>query len=166
MKSMQRLPLIACGMAIIACIGVIGVFGFQSRRIEELHREQADLMRRVSTTESVYDVQDCGIPILANNQGVKGCDLGQGSQLFLGEEDADGEVRSLIMIDASGTRMEIGRLPKEATYIRILEDYGPGQGFLSDKSTGSVEVYAARPSMKRDESDERLPIMIKHVPLP
>lgn len=161
MKGMQRLPLIACGMAIIACIGVIGVFGFQSKRIEELHREQADLMRRVSTTESVYDVQDC--VLRADDEG---CEMEEGeSKLFLGAADKDGEVRWLKRKTLDGKEDRIGQLSKEETYVRIKHEDGRREGYVADREEGTVEVYLAQP-ISQPEKDERLPIMMRHVLVP
>lgn len=153
---MARLPLIATTLALLACISTGVIFVAGSKRIEALHREQADLARRVSTTESVYDVQDC---VLSEDEG---CDMGERGVVFLGDADKDGEVRWLRQVTKDGKEQRIGQLTKEETYVRMKHGDGSAEGYISDRYEGTVEIYVSQPTIQL-ELDERLPVIIRRL---
>ncbi len=153
---MFRPPLLPTFLSILACISVAVLFIVGSKRIEALHREQADLARRVSTTESVYDVQDC---ILTQDEG---CDMKERGMLFLGQADKDGEVRWLKQLTKDAKEQRIGQLTKDETYVRIKHVDASPEGYISNRQEGSIEIYLAKP-VSQPEIDERLPVMIHHL---
>lgn len=155
----SRLSLVALSVALttLVLVGVLFVFG--SRRIESVARDVADNGRRLATVESVYDASECTLTAVAE----EACDLGEGRTILLGAPDVDGEVRSLILRSKDGKVSKIGRLSHDATYVRIKQEDGSAEGFVSDTKEGSVEVYSADPKLNPQERDERLPVMVKHV---
>lgn len=156
---MSRVSLAALGVALVTCFFVVVMFVFGSRRLEALAREVADLSRRVTSVESVYDASECTLTSVVENA----CDVGDGRTIHLGEPDLDGEVRSLILRAKDGKTTHVGRLSRDASYVRMKQVDGSAEGFVSDTQGGSVEVYSADPKLNPLEQDERLPVMVKHV---
>ena len=156
---MNRTPLITLGLTITALIllGVLFVFG--SRRVESLSRQVSDVARRLTSVESVYDTSEC--TLTATEDGA--CDVGEGRSMLLGTMDADGEVRALVLRAKDGTETHVGRLGRDATYVRTKQEDGSPEGFLSDSKEGTVEIYAADPKLNPLDRDERLPVMVRHI---
>lgn len=134
------------------------MFVVGSKRVEGLHRDVADLTRRLESVESVYDTSEC---FLVSTEEA-GCLLGDGHLLFLAEPDQDGEVRSLVLRDVDGDERKTGTLTAELSYVRKRGIEGSVEGFVPDTNEGTIEVYAASARLTKEE-DERLPLMIKHV---
>ena len=109
--------------------------------------------------ESVYDASEC----VLTTSSEQACAVGDDLALLLGETDADGEVRSLILTAKDGQALHIGRLGKASSYTRIKLEDGSTQGFMSNAKEGSVEVYATEAKLNALERDERLPVMLKYV---
>lgn len=133
------------------------MFCIQASRLRELKDEQAALKVRITSTESVYDVQDC----VLEEEG-EGCEMGEYGRLFLGSRGSDGEVRTLKQKNPDGKEMWIGQLSKEETYVRTKHADGSVEGYTLDRETGAVEVYLARPPIQ-PKQDERLPVMIRRL---
>ena len=156
---MSRVSLVTLCVILTTCLFVVVVFIFGSRRLEALAREVADLSRRVTSVESVYDASECALTSVVEDA----CDVGDGRTILLGEPDQDGEVRSLILRTKDGKTTHVGRLSRDASYVRMKQVDGSVEGFVSDTQGGSVEVYSADPALNPLEQDERLPIMMKRV---
>ncbi len=133
------------------------MFCIQASRLRELKEEQAALKARVTSAESVYDVQDC----VLEEEG-EGCEMGENGVVFLGPPENDGEVRILKQKTKDGKEEQIGQLSKEETYVRLKHADGSVEGYALDRETGAVEVYLARPPIQ-PEQDERLPVMIRRL---
>ncbi len=133
------------------------MFCLQASHWREVKDEQAALKARVTSAESVYDVQDCILEQLG-----EGCDMGESGTIFLGTPEKDGEVRTLKQKTPDGKEREISPLSKEETYVRLRHADGSVEGYALDRETGAVEVYLARPPIQ-PEQDERLPVMIRRL---
>ncbi len=153
----SRLVWSALILSLLACLGLIGAVWIQASRWRELKEEQVALKARVTSAESVYDVQDCIL-----EQAGEGCEMGEYGNIFLGTADRDGEVRVLIQKTKDGKKQQIGPLSKEETYVRLKHADGSMEGYALDRETGAVEVYLARPPIQ-PEQDERLPVMIRRL---
>lgn len=153
----SRLTWSALILSLLACLGVIVVFCVQASRWRELKDEQAALKTRVTSAESVYDVQDCVLEEVG-----EGCEMGEYGTVFLGAPEKDGEVRILKQKMKDGKETQIGQLSKEETYVRLKHADESVEGYVLDRETGAVEVYLARPSIQ-PEQDERLPVMIRRL---
>ena len=156
---MNRTPLIAITLAITTLVLLVVLFVVGSRRVESIARQVSDVSRRVTSVESVYDTSEC--TLTATEDGA--CDVGEGRSMFLGAMDVDGEVRSLVLRAKDGTETHIGKLGRDATYVRTKQEDGSPEGFLSDSKEGTVEIYAADPKLNPLDRDERLPVMVKHI---
>lgn len=133
------------------------MFCLQASRWREVKDEQTALKTRVTSAESVYDVQDCVL-----EQEGDGCEMGEYGTVFLGTPESDGEVRILKQKMKDGKETQIGQLSKEETYVRFKHADGSVEGYALDRETGAVEVYLARPPIQ-PEQDERLPVMIRRL---
>jgi hypothetical protein len=153
----SRLVWSALILSLLACLGLIGVICLQASRWRELKEEQAALKARITSTESVYDVQDC----ILEQEG-EGCKMGEYGTVFLGSPDSDGEVRVLIQKTKDGKEQQIGPLSKEETYVRLKHADETMEGYALDRETGAVEVYLAHPPIQ-SEQDERLPVIIRRL---
>lgn len=156
---LSRLSLRILCATILVCVCVGGAFVFASRRIEAISRQAADVSRRLTSVEAIYDTSECILTAVAE----EACDLGEGRTIWLSDPDPDGEIRSLLLHTSEGKTQQVGRLSREASYVRMKAEDDTPEGFVSDTKTGSVEVYSAYPKLNPLEQDERLPVMVKHI---
>ena len=153
---MSRLPLAALFLSILA-FGATGLsFWRVSAQQEKIQSGIATLSQRLASLESVYESSEC---VLTTEED-GGCELGDGSHIFLSIPERDGEVRALRRIDKEGRETKIGLLPQEASYVRVKRTDGSLEGYLSDTEIGYIEIYAARPALSMGD-EERLPMMMK-----
>ena len=154
---MSRLLLITLTSSLVV-LTLTGFYGFHtSTEMKNMRSSLTDLSSRVESIEAVYESSEC----VLTTESDGGCTLGDGSQLFLGEPDRDGEIRILRLVNKEGKESETGLLSSDASYVRIKNSGGSLEGFMSDASTGRIEVYASRPSLSVIDEEERLPVMIK-----
>lgn len=154
----QRLNYISSIMSTIAfvLVLVIGIEGF--RKNEQQNLKIQNMTERLESVEAVYESTEC---VLSTDEEMA-CDLGEFGRVTLASPDSDGEVRSLILRSKEGVVTSIGPLRKEATYVRVRRDDGEVEGYISDRTQGTVEVYGALPPILH-VGDERLPIIIRRL---
>lgn len=114
-----------------------------------------------ATLEQIYTLNDCVVSV--GEDGT--CEWMESSKLALAAPDRDGEVRALVLYDASGTQTRIAPLTQEYSYVRVRHEDGTLEGYVSDREQGLLEVYLAKPKLT-DISLQRLPILLKVVNFP